>query len=103
MALDNTEIQRKPTHPGAMLREDFMADFGLSVSALAEALGVSRQSVNELIRERRGLSPDMALRLSQLFGNSADFWLNAQQAVDIWEAREALGSQLEEIQPLSIA
>lgn len=101
MALDNTGIQRKPTHPGAMLREDFMADFELSVSALAEALGVSRQSVNELIRERRGLSPDMALRLSQLFGNSADFWLNAQQAVDIWEAREALGSQLDEIQRLS--
>lgn len=103
MTLENKGIQRKPTHPGAMLREDFMADFGLSVSALAEALGVSRQSVNELIRERRGLSPDMALRLSQLFGNSADFWLNAQQAVDIWEAREALGSQLKEIQRLSAA
>lgn len=103
MTLKNKGMKRKPTHPGAMLREDFMADFRLSVSALAEALGVSRQSVNELIRERRGLSPDMALRLSQLFGNSADFWLNAQQAVDIWEAREALGSQLEEIQPLSIA
>lgn len=103
MALDNTGIQRKPTHPGAMLREDFMADFELSVSAVAEALGMSSQSINDLIRERQALSPQVALRLSRLFGNSADFWLNAQQAVDIWEAREALGSQLEEIQPLSIA
>lgn len=103
MALDNTGIQRKPTHPGAMLREDFMADFELSVSAVAEALGMSSQSINDLIRERQALSPQVALRLSRLFGNSADFWLNAQQAVDIWEAREALGSLLEEIQPLSIA
>lgn len=95
--MKNTGLKRKPAHPGAMLREDFMADFGLSVSALAESLGVSRQSVNELIKERRGLSPDMALRLSRLFGNSVGFWLNAQQAVDIWEARKALGSQLEEI------
>lgn len=96
----NTGIQRKLSHPGAMLREDFMADLGLSVSALAEALRVSRQSVSELIRERRALSADMALRLSHLFGNSANFWLNAQQAVDIWEAKQALGATLDRIQPL---
>ena len=83
MSIRNTGIKRRPTHPGEILREDFLPDYGLSVSKLAEAIGVSRQSVNELLRERRGLSPEMALRLSQLFGNSPEFWLNAQRAVDL--------------------
>jgi len=59
-----------------------MPDYDLTVAGMADALGVSRQTVNELLRERRALSPEMALRLSQLFGNSAEFWLNAQRAVD---------------------
>jgi antitoxin HigA-1 len=75
-------VQRAPIHPGEILREEFLPDFGLSVSTLAVALGVSRQSVNELLRERRALSPSMALRLSKLFGNSAEFLLNLQRSVD---------------------
>ena len=63
----------RPAHPGEMLREDFLPDYGLSVSGLAKALGVSRQTVNELLRERRSVSPEMALRLSRLFGNSSEF------------------------------
>jgi addiction module HigA family antidote len=69
-----------------MLREDFMTDYGLSVSSMAKALGVSRQTVNELLRERRAVSPEMALRLSRLFGNTPEFWLNAQRSIDLWEA-----------------
>jgi addiction module HigA family antidote len=64
-----------------MLREDFMPDYGLTVAGLAEAVGVSRQSINELLRGRRAVSPEMALRLSCLFGNSAESWLNAERAV----------------------
>lgn len=60
-----------------MLREDFLPGYDLNATALATALGVSRQSVNELLRERRAVSPEMALRLSRFFGNSAQFWLNA--------------------------
>jgi len=75
--------QHKPTHPGEMLREDFLPDYDLTVRGLAESLGVSRQSVNELLRERRAVSPEMALRLARLFGNSPEFWLNAQQSVDL--------------------
>lgn len=68
MSIQNTtRMKRRPTHPGEMLREDFLPDYGLTVSGLAEALGVSRQSVNELVRERRGVSPEMALRLARLF------------------------------------
>lgn len=92
-----------PTHPGAMLREDFMPDYGLTVTTLAETLGVSRQTVNELLRERRALSPAMALRLSRLFGNSPEFWLNAQRAVDLWQAERELEKDLERIRTLKAA
>lgn len=86
-----------------MLREDFLPDYGLTVAGLAEAAGVSRQSINELLRERRAVSPEMALRLSRLFGNSAEFWLNAQRAVDLWEASRAIGEAVERIRPLQAA
>lgn len=95
--------QIAPTHPGEMLREDFMPDFGLSVSSLALALGVSRQSINELLRGRRALSPTMALRLARLFGNSARFWLQAQQALEIWNSEQQNRTALARIRPLQLA
>jgi antitoxin HigA-1 len=103
MAITNTGIKRRPSHPGELLREDFIPDYKLSVSALAKALGVSRQSINELIRERRAVSPEMAIRLGRLFGNSAEFWMNAQRAVDLWEANQALKSEVARIRPLHAA
>lgn len=93
----------RPTHPGEMLREDFLPDYGLSIAGLADALGVSRQTVNELLRERRAVSPEMALRLARLFGNSPEFWLNAQRAVDLWDAARAIKNAVERIKPLSVA
>src|SRR5690554_1815920 len=98
---DIEDIKRKPAHPGEILREDFMPDFSLSVSALADALGVSRQSINELLRERRALSPEMAVLLSRFFGNSAEFWLNAQRDVDLWKANQTLKSEVARIRPLA--
>lgn len=86
-----------------MLREDFLPDYALSVAGLAEALGVSRQSINELLRERRALSPEMALRLSRLFGNTAEFWLNAQRSVDLWDASQAIKDDVARIKPLRVA
>lgn len=103
MSITNAGIKRKPTHPGEMLREDFLPDYELTVSGMAEALGVSRQSINELLRERRAVSPEMAVRLGRLFGNSAEFWLNAQRAVDLWEANQALKSEVARIKPLNAA
>ncbi len=100
---NTTGMQRRPTHPGEMLREDFLPDYGLTASRLAEAIGVSRQSVNQLLRERRGVSPEMALRLAQLFGNSPEFWLNAQRAVDLWDAAQAIRDEVAGIRPLVIA
>lgn len=104
MAISNTRaLTRRPTHPGEMLREDFMSDYGLSVASLAEAIGVSRQSINELVRGRRAMSPDMALRLSRLFGNSAESWLNAQRAVDLWDAAQTIKGDMARIKPLRVA
>lgn len=96
-------MRRRPTHPGEMLREDFLPDYGLTVSSLATALGVSRQSINELLRCRRAVSPEMALRLSRLFGNSAEFWLNAQRSVDLWDAAQSIKDEVDRIEPLSVA
>ena len=64
---------------------------------------MSRQTVNELLRERRSLSPEMALRVSRLFGNTLEFWLNAQRAVDLWDAAQAIRSEVDRIKPLSAA
>jgi len=89
MAIPNvTKREIPPTHPGEMIREDFMPDYGLSTASLADAIGVSRQTINELLRERRAITPIMALRLSRLFGNSPEFWLNAQHARDLWESEQ---------------
>ena len=103
MSITNTGMQRRPTHPGEMLREDFLSDYDLSVSGLAEALGVSRQSINELLRERRAVSPEMALRLGRLFGNPPEFWLNAQRAVDLWDAAKEIKKEVARIKPLDAA
>ena len=103
MSIPNTGIKRRPTHPGEMLREDFLPDYKLTVFALAEAVGVSRQSINELLRERRAVSPEMALRLARLFGNSPEFWLNAQRAIDLWNAEQAVEKDVRKIKPLSAA
>ena len=101
MSIPNTTpMQRRPTHPGEMLREDFLSDYGLTASTLAEAIGVSRQSINELLRERRGISPAMALRLGKLFGNSPEFWLNAQRAVDLWDIAQEIQNDVTRIKTL---
>jgi addiction module HigA family antidote len=86
-----------------MLREDFLPDYGLTVSGFAKAIGVSRQTINELLRGRRAVSPEMALRLARLFGNTAEFWLNAQRAVDLWEAAKAAKKKIDRINPLNAA
>ena len=104
MSIENKRERKiRPTHPGEMLREDFLPDYGLTVSSLAQALGVSRQTINELLRERRAVSPEMSLRLSRLFGNTPEFWLNAQRAVDLWDAAHAVKKSVEQIKPLHAA
>lgn len=94
-------ISRKPTHPGEMLREEFLPDFGLTVAKTAELLHVSRQTVNELVRERRSVSADMAVLLARLFGTTPQYWLNMQRNVDLWDALDLHKDELLKVQPLA--
>lgn len=101
MTIPNTRKRTiSPTHPGEMLREDFLPEYGLTATTLATALGVSRQTVNELIRERRALSSVMALKLARLFRNSPEFWMNAQRTRDLWQSEQQYQEELAQIQPL---
>ena len=77
---------RPPTHPGEMLLEEFLRPLGVSQSALAIRLRVSFPRLNEIIRGRRSVTPDTALRLARVVGMSADFWLGLQQDWDLWHA-----------------
>jgi addiction module HigA family antidote len=78
--------QRKPVSVGEMLVEEFLTPMKLTQGVLAEAMGVERKLVNELCKDRRGVTADTALMLARVFGNSPEFWLNVQRRTDLWEA-----------------
>jgi addiction module HigA family antidote len=77
-----------PAHPGEIVREECLKPLGLTVTAAAEALGVTRKALSDLLNGYTGVSPDMAIRLEQVFGSSADTWLRLQLQRDMWEARQ---------------
>jgi len=81
--------KRKPAGVGEILSEEFLAPMKLSQGALAEAMGVPRKHVNELCNDRRAVTARTALILARVFGNSAEFWLNAQRRSDLWEAMQS--------------
>lgn len=86
-----------PIHPGEILREEFMLPLGLSSNALAKAIDVTPARINEIVRERRGISADTALRLARYFGTDPQSWMNLQQRHDLECAKEALGTALRTI------
>lgn len=88
-----------PIHPGEILREEFMKPLGLSSNALARALEVTPARINEIVRERRGISADTALRLARFFNTSHQVWLNLQSHYDIQCAEDAAGLAITRIQP----
>lgn len=95
---------RPPTHPGEMLREEFLVPLGITQSELASRLGVSFPRLNEIIRSKRGVTPDTALRLARVVGMSADFWLGLQQDWDLWQAMRADGAaEIRRLKPLGRA
>ena len=85
----------RPVHPGEILREDFLLELGMSANALARALNVPAPRVNDIVRERRGISADTALRLARYFDSSPQFWLNMQTAYDLRVAEIAAGKKIE--------
>jgi len=74
---------RIPTHPGEILREEFIKPMELQQTKLAERLGISLQRLNEIVNEKRGITADTAWRLAQAFGTSPQFWMNAQTSYDL--------------------
>jgi addiction module HigA family antidote len=80
------KITRKRTHPGELIREEYMKPLKLSVTSLAASLGVSRKTLSSIVNERAGVTPDMALRLSRAFSTTPELWLNMQRAFDLWVA-----------------
>ena len=77
-----------PPHPGGIVRRQCLQPLGLSVTRAAEGLGVTRQALSDLVNERRGVSTEMAIRLSKAFGSTPETWLGMQMAYDLWQARE---------------
>ena len=90
----------RPIHPGEILREEFLIPLGMSAHALAMALHVPAPRINDIVREKRSLSPDTVLRLSRYFGTTPEFWMNLQSAFDLRTARLARMADIErEVRP----
>lgn len=99
-----TENLMPPIHPGQILREEFLKPLAMSGNALAMALKVPAPRINDIVREKRAITPDTALRLARYFGSSPEFWLNLQTAYDLRVARrKALPAIEREILPREVA
>jgi addiction module HigA family antidote len=84
----------RPIHPGEILREEFLVPLGLSANALVMELKVPAPRINDIVRERRAITPDTALRLSRYLGTTAEFWLSLQTSYDLKIAEKAVGSKI---------
>lgn len=80
------KMKRKPTHPGVILKEDYLVPLALTVTDMATKLVVSRKTLSKILNENGAITPDMALRLSRALGTTPDLWLNLQKNYDLWKA-----------------
>jgi antitoxin HigA-1 len=94
---------REPTHPGEMLKEEFLIPMGITQRELAEGINVPYQRINELINGKRGVTPSTALRLAKFFDTTPGFWMNLQLRWDLYRAQRVEAKQLEKIKPYSIS
>ena|SRR5579862_5189159 len=97
------KLQRSPLHPGEILREQFMADFGVSINRLARDLRVPPTRISEIVNERRAITSDTALRLARYFGTTAEFWMSLQTAYDLDVARAKLRQIEADVRPIAAA
>lgn len=101
--MPRTPTHRPPTPPGEILLHDFIEPLGLTQAAVARAIHVPYQRLNEVVRGARAVTAETALRLAKLFGTSPDLWLNLQQAVDLYEAQQRERKILASIEPMAAA
>ena len=79
-----------PVHPGEILREEYINERGLTITEVAKGLGVARANLSAIVNERAGISPELAVKLSEAFGNTAQFWVNLQKNYELWYAEKKL-------------
>lgn len=103
MSIKNEVLAGWAVHPGEILREEFLQPMDITPHKLAIALHVSPPTVNDIVREKRAVTPEMAARLSKYFGTSEQFWLNLQDAFDIREVKRKRSKELKAIEPLATA
>ncbi|MBI3599330.1 MAG: HigA family addiction module antidote protein [Nitrospinae bacterium] len=92
-------LKREPTHPGEILKKDFMDPLGLSQTILAKEVNTSFRTINEIINHKRNISPEMAIKLSRYFRTSPEVWLNLQNQYDLYRVKENKKDTLESIKP----
>lgn len=92
-----------PVHPGEILMEEFLEPMGITQNRLAVSIDVPPRRINEIVHGMRRITADTALRLGRFFGMSAQFWINLQSHYDLEVERDAIGDQLDKIQPLHVA
>ena len=99
----NDRLAGWAVHPGEILREEFLVPMGISAYRLAVELRVSPPTVNDIVREKRGVTPEMAARLARYFGTSEQFWLNLQDAFAVHQVKQKYGKEIKAIRPFAAA
>ena len=89
---------RRPTHPGSIIKNDYLIPLSVTIKDMAETLGISRKTLSKIINERGSITPDMALRLSRAFDTTPAFWLNLQKNYDLWHA-ETRSKEWKKVKP----
>jgi antitoxin HigA-1 len=101
LTIDRLPKNRRPTHPGEVLRLDMLPSLGLTQTELAERLGITRHRLNEILHGRRSVTPDTAMRLARVLGTGPEVWLGMQQACDLWEALHSpVAKEIAKLRPL---
>ena len=103
MSIKNDGQAGWAVHPGEILREEFLEPMGISAYRLSVELRVSPPTINDIVREKRGITPEMAARLAKYFGTSEQFWLNLQDAFAVHQVKEKYAKELKAIKPLAAA
>jgi addiction module HigA family antidote len=93
-------MERQPTHPGKIIKEDYLIPLSIAINELASVLGVSRKTLSKIVNERGAITPDMALRLSRALDTTPIFWLNLQKNFDLWQAEHS-SNEWRSVQPFS--
>lgn len=100
--LQRGTVSRPPTHPGAILREDVLPEIGISKTAFAATIKVSRQMLYDILNETRPVTPAMALRLGKALGNDPNIWIGMQQKYDLFFQAQEMADELDDIQLISM-